>query len=66
LFPFEYRVALVPAASAHAYQRGVSLVLAGRLAAPVFQEFIPKEVQTVLEEHRARMLASTRAPAGKG
>ena len=34
-----------------------------RFAPSAFREFIPKEVQPMLEEHRTRMLAASRAPA---
>lgn len=42
----------------------IRLLKDGRLPPSAFREFIPKEVQPILEEHRARMLAARRAPSG--
>ena len=39
-------------------QDPIRMLKGGRFAPSAFREFIPKEVQPVLEEHRARMLAA--------
>ena len=43
----------------------IRLLKDGRLLNPAFREFIPKEVQPVLEEHRAKMLAARSTQAAK-
>jgi ectoine hydroxylase-related dioxygenase (phytanoyl-CoA dioxygenase family) len=43
----------------------IRLLKDGRFAPAAFREFIPKEVQPALEEHRTRMLAARPAPAGR-
>ncbi len=42
----------------------IRLLKEGRLQPSAFREFIPKEVQPTLAEHRARMLAANRAATG--
>ena len=46
-------------------QDPIRLLKDGRFAPSAFREFIPKEVQPVLEEHRARMMAARPVQAGK-
>jgi hypothetical protein len=45
-------------------QDPIRLLKDGRLPPSAFREFIPKEVQPALEEHRARMLATSSTPPG--